>query len=259
MALSLRDRFFTPRVARAMLSPLGLGLAAAGAIIGIVRGLGIAGTAALAAAGWGARVGAAMVSTKDRPRVSIDPFTISEPWRRDVQRALSAQNRYQRAVEATPDGPLRDHLADIGRRLQHGVDEVWQVAKQGDEIDAGLATLGVTDARLQLARLDDDPAGADTDATRQALESRLATAARLQEISTGTSNRLRLLEARLDELVARAVELSVSGSEPMAGGLGDDVDSLVSETEALRQALQEAERADGDGSPGGQPHGWPSP
>jgi hypothetical protein len=257
MAPSLRDRFFTPRVARAMLSPLGFGLAAGGAAIGLATGLGIPGAVVLAAAGWGGRVAAAMFpGGESTPK--IDPFTVSEPWRRDVQRALSAQNRFQQAVDATPDGPLRDHLADIGVRLQHGIDEVWQVARRGHEIDAGLTTLKAGDAREQLARLEAQPAGEETEATREALESRLATAARLKEVSAGASNRLRLLEARLDELVARAVELSVGGGDAAVSGLGDDVDSLVSETEALRQALQEAERADGGGSPGGQPHGWPS-
>jgi hypothetical protein len=252
MAPSLRDRFYTPRVARAMLSPLGFGLAAGGAAIGLVAGFGIPGAVVLAAAGWGGRVAAAMFPG-DGSAPKIDPFTISEPWRRDVQRALSAQNRFQQAVDATPAGPLKDHLADIGGRLQDGIDEVWQVARKGDEIDAGLSTLKPGDARDQLARLESQPAGDETEATREALESRLATAARLQEVSTGASNRLRLLEARLDELVARAVELSVGGAETAVSGLGDDVDSLVSETEALRQALQEAERAGEDGPPGGPP------
>jgi hypothetical protein len=135
---------------------------------------------------------------------------------------------------------------------------VWRVAKRGDEIDAGLVTLDAADARTQLARLEEHPAGAETGSTREALESRLAAAARLREVSTAASNRLRLLEARLDELVARAVELSVGGDESTAGVLEDDVDSLVSETEALRQALQEAERAGGEDPPDGRPGvGWP--
>jgi hypothetical protein len=257
MSPSFRDRFFTPQVARAMTSPLGLGLGVAGAAIGFATGLGIPGAIVLAAAGWGGRVLAAIPRRRERA-VRIDPFTLSEPWRRYVQGSLSAQARFQRAVDATPDGPLRVHLADISRRLQHAINEVWSVASSGDRIDAGLATLDATGARAQLARLEKDPAGAETAATREALEARLATATRMQQVSTEARDRLRLLDARLNELVARGVELSVSGGVSLVSGLGDDVDSLVSESETLRQALDEAEEA--DGGPPGQPRGgWPSP
>jgi hypothetical protein len=135
---------------------------------------------------------------------------------------------------------------------------VWQVASRGHDIDAGLKTLDVRSARAELQRLDQEPAGSHTAATRDALAAQLATAARLQAVSTDARDRLRLLDARLDELVARAVELSVSGSASAISGLGDDVDSLVSEMESLRQALEEADRADEGGSPG-PPQAWPSP
>ncbi len=54
-------------------------------------------------------------------------------------------------------------------------------------------------------------------------------------------DRLRLLDARLDEAVARAVELSLgAGDAAAAGGLQGDVDQLVEEMEALRVALDDA-------------------
>ena len=112
--------------------------------------------------------------------------------------------------------------------------------------------------QAELDRLDKEPAGSHTAATREALVAQLATAARMKAVSTDARDRLRLLDARLDELVARAVELSVSGSASAISGLGDDVDSLVSEMESLRQALEEANRADG-GDAGGSPQAWPSP
>src|SRR4051812_49532928 len=57
--LSFRDRFFTPRVAKAITSPLGILLAGAGASIGILVGAPIAVAAGIGAAAWAARVGAA--------------------------------------------------------------------------------------------------------------------------------------------------------------------------------------------------------
>jgi hypothetical protein len=251
MARSFRDRFFTPPVARAMTSPLGIVLAGVGAGIGLVTGLGIPGAIGLAVVAWGGRVAAA-IPRGDKRSAEIDPFALKEPWRRYVQGSLGAQARFQRTVEATPDGPLRVRLADIGTRLERGIDEVWLVACRGNDIDAGLATLDVREAQTELARLDQEPAGSHTAATRDALAAQLATAARMQAVSTDARDRLRLLDARFDELVARAVELSVSGS----AGLGDDVDTLVSEMESLRQALEEADQAGGE-TPG--PQAWPSP
>jgi hypothetical protein len=257
MARSFRDRFFTPPVARAMTSPLGIVLAGVGAAVGLATGLGIPGAIGLAALAWGGRVAAA-VPRGDKRSTRIDPFALSEPWRQYVQGSLAAQARFQRTVDATPDGPLRVRLTDIGTRLERGVDEVWLVASRGDDIDAGLATLDVREAQAELARLDHEPAGSHTAATRDALAAQVATAARMQAVSTDARDRLRLLDARLDELVARAVELSVSGSASAISGLGDDVDTLVSEMESLRQALEEAEQAGGGESPG-PPQAWPSP
>ena len=173
-----------------------------------------------------------------------------------MQGSLAARARFQRTVEATPDGPLRLRLSDIGTRLEQGVDEVWLVACRGNDIDAGLATLDVREAQAELARLDQEPPGR-TRRPPGTLAAQLSTAARMQAVSDAR-DRLRLLDARLDELVARAVELSVSGSASAISGLGDDVDTLVSEMESLRQALEEANRAEG-GDTSGPPQPWPSP
>jgi hypothetical protein len=58
-------------------------------------------------------------------------------------------------------------------------------------------------------------------------------------VTRDTAEQLRLLDARLDEAVARAVELSLSGDSGKLTGLDSDVDDLVAEMEALRQALEE--------------------
>jgi hypothetical protein len=49
-----------------------------------------------------------------------------------------------------------------------------------------------------------------------------------------------LLNARLDEAAARTIELSVQAHDVSElGGLGADVDEMVDEMEALRQAIEE--------------------
>jgi hypothetical protein len=53
-----------------------------------------------------------------------------------------------------------------------------------------------------------------------------------------------MLNARLDEAVARAIELSVhAGSVDELNSLGTDVQGVVDDMEALRQGLEEAGRA----------------
>ena len=54
-----------------------------------------------------------------------------------------------------------------------------------------------------------------------------------------TRSRLQLLDARRDESVTRAIELSVQAGPDDLTGLGDDVDGIVTEMEALRQALED--------------------
>ena len=68
-----------------------------------------------------------------------------------------------------------------------------------------------------------------------ALEAQLASADRLVALADRSRDRLRLLDARFDELVARTVEVSVGTGDTDV--LGNDVDGLVSELEALRIAM----------------------
>ena len=75
----------------------------------------------------------------------------------------------------------------------------------------------------------------------QSLEAQLDSARRLDEVTSRAEARLRLLQARMDESVARAAELSAASAADASAlaGLGDDVDNMVDELEALRLALEE--------------------
>ena len=73
---------------------------------------------------------------------------------------------------------------------------------------------------------------------------RLTSAQRLSVVAQDARSRLELLNARLDEAVARAVELALRAEDATAlSGLGGDVDDLVGEMESLRTALDEAGQA----------------
>jgi hypothetical protein len=72
------------------------------------------------------------------------------------------------------------------------------------------------------------------------LQSQLASAQRIQSVGAETRDRLRLLNAQLDEAVAQAVELSVKGSDIEAlQPLTTNIENVVGELEALRHGLEE--------------------
>ncbi|HEX7169151.1 MAG TPA: hypothetical protein VF230_19390 [Acidimicrobiales bacterium] len=260
MAPSFRDRFFTPVVARAITSPSGILLAGAGAAAGILLGLGPA--AALVGLGaWAARVGAAIPRggpSSDR----IDLFRIGEPWRRMVMDAQRAQRRFDETAARCRPGPLRERLTAVGERVGDAVRESWRIAQRGDEIDDALRNLGIQGIEAELAEVHEErrehAGNRDADTalyrTQQALEAQLATAQRLRSVALDAQNRLRLLNAQLDEAVARSVEISLeAGDVQDLGALGAEVESVVGELEALRQGLEEASGRGGrvmGGTPG---------
>lgn len=243
--LSFRDRFFTPPVARAIMSPSGILLAGAGASIAILVGLGPIGAVALGALAWAGRVGYAVPRKAGDDR--IDPFTLNEPWRRFVQSALQSQARFDQAVHQAERGPLRDRLAQIADRVHDAVRESWRIARQGQVLADASAQIDTASVQRQLAEVQGNAAapwaaGSSLEQTAQALQAQLASAQRLASVTQEAADRLRLLNARMDEMVARAIELSVDASQPDdLGGLGSDVDSLVDEMEALRLAMDETD------------------
>jgi hypothetical protein len=243
---SFRDRFLTPPVARAMLSPSGILLAGAGAGVAIATGLPLVVAPIAGVLAWGARVLAAV--PRDRPTERIDPFAVPEPWRRFVVEALKAQVRYRQAIAGTEAGAVRDRLETIGERIDDGVEEVWRIARRGAQLVDARATIDDTEVRQELAAVERDASqpssrGSAVERTAAALRSQLETAARLDATIADARSQLQLLDARLDESVARATELSVRiGDVEELAPVGADVEGLVQEMEALRLALEETTR-----------------
>jgi hypothetical protein len=162
--------------------------------------------------------------------VPIDPFALSEPWRRSVSAAQSVQRRYAEIVAATPAGPLRSNMQSITRQVQRGVEECWLIAKRGDDLDAALKRLDRTSLQNRLDATTDD-------ATRMSLQSQLESAQRIKATRDDADQRLRMLNTRLGELLAHAAEVSV-GADTTAE-LGSAVDDVVLQLESLRLAVED--------------------
>ena len=162
--------------------------------------------------------------------VSIDPFAVGEPWRRQIAAALSTQTRYTKLVGATQPGPLRDRLQTIGISVQAAVQEIWQVAERGDDLDDTLRTLNAASLRNQLERAADD-------AARNSLQSQLDAADRIRSTRDDADTELRSLTARMGELVTQAAE--VSRGVDATDAIGSAVDDVVTQLEAMRLAVDD--------------------
>jgi hypothetical protein len=237
-APSFRDRLLTPRGARAVTSPLGIVLAVIVAVAAVVAGLPLWAAIAAGLAAWAVNVWRTVPRAPRGER--IDPFTLHDPWRRFVQEAVQARNRFNEAVERTPPGPLRDRLAEIAGRVATGVDECWLIAKRGQALVEARRGIDIASVNRRLAEARSGAPAEAADALAESLEVQRATAERLDAVIDRTRSRLELLDARLDEAVARTLELSAhSVTGDGVAALGADVDGVVTEMEALRLALEE--------------------
>ncbi len=239
MPASLRDRFFTPKVARSITDAPAIVAAGTGAAVAVLIGLGPMGAVIGGAAFLAGRVGFAIPRREPGAR-DVDPFVLAEPWRRLVQDAVGAQRQFADTVKRAREGPLREELASIGSRIEESVLECWRVAQSGDALSSARKRIDVFGAQRELAEVQSAGYSSDTIAgTVAALEAQLATAARMDATINGTRDQLRLLNARLDEAVSRSIELSASSSgADQLHTVGEDVSGIVGEMEALRQALE---------------------
>lgn len=237
---SLRDRLLTRRVARRMTSPAAIVAAGAGSAVVIAVGAPLAAAAAAGAAAWAAAVAVSVERAPKRP--VRDARSLPPPWADYVREAQDAARRYERATSGIDHGPVRDRLVAIGDRVADGVEECWLIANRGVALDR--AAMSLEDPNLirrRIAELDGrtDPTA---EQTRQALQAQADAIDRLARTRRDVAERLQLLDARLDEAVARAVELGLNadrGDVGLAGSIGSDIETVVTDMEALRQALDE--------------------
>lgn len=238
------------------MSPSAIVLAGAGMAGAILGGLPIAAAAGIGAAVWAARV--ALGIPRGPKREKVNPSAVQDPWRTMVQEALSARQRFDSTVARMRPGPLRERLGSVGDRIADGVQECWRIACQGNNLQTAYWQLDVKSIQMDLAQLQgerkaahgDNDHTASLDRAIEAVKSQLVSAERIRSVAEDASDRLRVLDAQLDEAVARAVELSVQADDVGdISPLTNDVDSLVGELESLRQGLEETHDTGGAAAP----------
>jgi hypothetical protein len=242
----LPEEVRTPAVARAMFSPsailLGGGAASAAILLGLWP---LAPVAALV--GWGAKVALAVPRKR---RSTINPGKLPDPWRTFVLEAAQAAKRFDDIVRTLPAGPLRTELAEVGGRVSEGVRDCWEIANRGVALDHARKQLALGQVAAELDRLRSERAlradqGMDVasiDMAINAVQRQLAAGQRIETAAFEARDRLRVLNAQLDEAVAAVVEMSLRPSaDRSAGAIRGQVDGIVDELEALRLALDETD------------------
>jgi len=217
-----------------MISPASVLLPLGGAALALFAGLPWWSAILVAAVVWSSKIGVSSLIARSQssrgPR--IDPFTLAEPWRNYVKDALGSRTRFRRALSGLEDGPLLVRLSEIGRRVDRGVEECWEVARKGHQL---------TDARRSI-NLADAKRSADTPGTHpdlvSAANSEIAAHQRLVTREESLKTSLEVLNARLDEAVARAAEMSTRADtlDDLAD-ITNAIDGVVGDLESLRIGL----------------------
>jgi hypothetical protein len=237
--MGFRDRFYTPKTARAILSwRIGIGLAVGVALALLDVNIFVSGLAAVGA--YAASIRLAMPREQKRP--AIDPFVLSEPWRQIIQSAQGAGRKMRETIRSADAGPTRERLNSIADQLDRGLDQAWEVAKRGDEIDDAVRRLDPTALRARLAAARKQAESTRSEANDSAItsiENQIASADRLKQKSDDTATQLRLTQTKLDELVARASEVRIGVAD--TDSYANEVDDLVIQLEALHRAVEETQ------------------
>lgn len=235
--MTLRDRFYTPTTAKALLSwRLAVGAAVAVAVVFTPLHWALALLAGLVV--YVVLVWRAMPRPERKPQ--IDPFTVGEPWRQFLIGGQRVRREVHETIGRSAEGPMKDRLQLITAKLDDGLEQAWQIARRGDEIDKAVRRLDPTGLRSKLETLQrqaEARPNSDLDSAVASVRSQLEAADRLKARSAEVADRLRLVRTHLDELIARATEVSVDAAATERFDHG--VDDVIIEIESLRLALEE--------------------
>ncbi|MEJ7764666.1 MAG: hypothetical protein WKF86_04150 [Acidimicrobiales bacterium] len=252
----LPEEVRTPAVARAMFSPSAILLGGGAASLAILVGLWpLAPVAALV--GWGAKV--ALAVPRKARRSTINPGRLPDPWKTFVIEAAQAAKRFSDLVRTLPTGPLRSELTEVGERVNEAVRECWEIANRGVRLDLARKQLGLSEAATEVERLRGERGiraqqGMDVasiDRAINAVQRQLAAGQRVEASAFEARDRLRVLNAQLDESVAAVVEMTLRpGAGSSAGAVRGQVNGIVDELEALRLALDETDTLNAPSSGG---------
>jgi hypothetical protein len=166
----------------------------------------------------------------------LDLTGVGDGYRAPVERALRSREQFRQLEQTVQPGPLRERLAELGRRVDAGVTAVVETARRATQLEqvvAGLDAERVT-AELKQARR----SGACAEIV-DALGARFVSIQRLMNALDTLRERLPVLESRLATAVAHAAELALTSTAPAVDRLEGELSAVVIELEALSRATAE--------------------
>jgi len=186
---------------------------------------------------------------RERPSPVVDVAGLAPAWRRAVEDAMDARRRFAEMTARVPTGPLRQRLDGMAEQLDAAVLRCWDTATRAQAaeevartLDPDEATAELKAARRRLERLGDHERAdrSAMEAEVEALSLRHGAVQRALNAVDEASDRLRMLNVRLDAAVAHALELVLA---PAASDQADRVDAelrdVVGQLDSLRSALGE--------------------
>jgi hypothetical protein len=156
---------------------------------------------------------------------------LSPEWQGFVVDAVANEDRYHAAVRRLDKGPLRDRLEAIGDEVATAVEETYRVAAAGQDLADARAGIDVGAIIAELG----GPPRPGADARRRQLE----IAKRIDQRLSATERRLAALDARLDEVVTRTLELGATQQTDAIAMIGSAVDGVIEELHSLSAGLAE--------------------
>lgn len=194
---------------------------------------------------------------KKRRAPIVKSAMLRQPWRSIVDQAVDAGRRYDETVQATDPGPLQDSLEGLTARVDQSVEDIFEVSQRGERLESALARMpdvatlrqryDSAAAHLQSTTQPGQEPSASAQQRVEAVESQISARQRMEALLERTVDELGLRKARLDETVVRAIELSAgSPSDAEVRALGEQVNGIVSDLEALRSAYEDLELAQGE-------------
>jgi hypothetical protein len=177
------------------------------------------------------------------PLAVVVPEVLGARWREPVAAALQARQRFLSAAAGALQGPVRDRLEELRAAIDAGVLATWEAARRAQALEQAAAELDLERITAQHKAMQRElAAGGDAD------EVALARAAALAERHTATQRIVNAvedaeaelvgLEARLEALSVRALELVLTSTAGASGDI-DQLDAVIVELRSVGEALSE--------------------
>lgn len=221
---------------RATLSPVGVGVAAVLAGIGLAAGIGVPWVVAAAVAAWGTSVvlhlrDSRLVSALLAPQLDRDLGELRGEHRRLMLAGLAARDRFEREAASFPD-----ELAGMGVRITAALERLYDSLRWAQRAGDFLDSVDETGLRRRLSQV---PRGSPVAAELAAQLTEIGEISRRREEalarSAATVTGIETLVVKVGSL---ALGVSAPGEQEGVGELRDELDRYLAGLDEIQESLR---------------------